>query len=119
MVDYFTDFQIGKMDQSQFIHQVNHYTLFFVYLAIIVFFSTYIYMAAWVYTGERLTRQIRERYLRAVLRQNIAYFDKLGAGEVTTRITSDTHLIQDGISEKVAIAVAVCIKELKSCCSTE
>lgn len=104
MVNYFADYQTGKIDKSYFMNQVNRNALFFMYLAIIVFVTTYIYMAAWVYTGERLTRQIRERYLRAILRQNIAYFDKLGAGEVTTRITSDTHLIQDGISEKVAMS---------------
>ncbi|GBC34824.2 ABC multidrug transporter Mdr1 [Rhizophagus irregularis DAOM 181602=DAOM 197198] len=40
------------------------------------------------------------------LDKNVAYFDKLGAGEVTTRITSDTHLIQDGISEKVAMSIS-------------
>jgi len=106
MVDYFTKFQKGQIDKNQFADKVAFGALFFVYLAIVMFTSTYTYMATWVYTGERLTRQIRERYLRAILRQNIAYFDKLGAGEVTTRITSDTHLIQDGISEKVAMAFA-------------
>ncbi|CAG8816786.1 12350_t:CDS:2, partial [Gigaspora rosea] len=52
-----------------------------------------------------ITRKIRERYLRAILRQNIAYFDKLGPGEVTTRITTDTHLIQEGIGEKAIIVI--------------
>lgn len=56
-----------------------------------------------VYTGEMTTRRIRERYLRSVLRQNVGFFDKIGAGEVTTRITSDMHLIQEGISEKIPI----------------
>jgi len=32
--------------------------------------------------------------LQAILRQNIAYFDKLGAGEVTTCITTDANLLQ-------------------------
>jgi len=36
------------------------------------------------------SRRIREGYLKAVLRQDIAYFDGLGAGEVATRIQSDT-----------------------------
>lgn len=40
------------------------------------------------------------------MRQNIGFFDKVGAGEVTTRITSDTNLIQDGISEKVSLTLA-------------
>ena len=110
MVDFFTEFQNGQVSKSAFTDKVKYNVMFYLYLAIVVFTSTYIYMAAWVYTGERLTRQIRERYLRAVLRQNIAYFDNIGAS-VTTRITADTHLIQDGISEKVAMALSVCIKK--------
>ena len=43
--------------------------------------------------------------MAAILRQNIGFFDKLGAGEITTRITADTNLVQDGISEKVALTV--------------
>ena len=33
----------------------------------------------------------------------MAFFDKVGAGEITTRITLDTRLIQDGISQKSAL----------------
>lgn len=40
------------------------------------------------------------------MRQNIGFFDKLGAGEITTRITADTNLVQDGISEKVGLTLA-------------
>lgn len=84
----------------------------------------------WTWTGERNSKRIRELYLKAVLRQDIAFFDKLGAGEVATRIQTDTRqfpclfhlpqrkrsfltrflcalfradLIQQGISEKVAL----------------
>lgn len=59
----------------------------------------------WIFTGEATTRRIRERYLKAVLRQNVAYFDHIGPGEVTTRIQTDTHLIQEGISDKIPITV--------------
>lgn len=58
-------------------------------------------MFTWSWTGESGTRRIRENYLKAVLRQNIALFDSLGAGAVTTKIETDTALIQAGISEKV------------------
>jgi ATP-binding cassette subfamily B (MDR/TAP) protein 1 len=68
---------------------------------VMIYFSTVIF----IYTGEHITSKIREEYLKAILRQNIAFFDKLGAGEITTRITSDTNLIQDGISEKVGLTL--------------
>ena len=63
---------------------------------------THIYMYTWTYTGEVNSKRVREKYLKAVLRQDIAFFDTLGAGEVATRIQTDTHLIQQGVSEKVA-----------------
>jgi ATP-binding cassette, subfamily B (MDR/TAP), member 1 len=58
-----------------------------------------------IYTGTHITSKVREEYLRAILRQNIAFFDKLGAGEVTTRITADTNLVQEAISEKVGLSL--------------
>lgn len=70
-----------------------------------MFGATYIYMASWVFTGEVITRRIRQAYLKSVLRQDIAYFDLVGAGEVTTRIQSDIQLIQEGISDKLPISV--------------
>lgn len=51
----------------------------------------YFYMVVWVYTSEVNAKRIRERYLQAVLRQDIQFFDKVGAGEVTTRIQTDTR----------------------------
>ncbi|KAK9765721.1 hypothetical protein K7432_005722 [Basidiobolus ranarum] len=81
--------------------QINQGALYFVYIAIGVLATTYGSMGTWIWAGERQTRFIREKYLAAVLRQDIPWFDTLGAGEVTTRITSDTHLIRDGITEKI------------------
>ena len=56
-----------------------------------IFVCTFVYMYIWVYTGEVNAKRIREKYLRAVLRQDIAFFDKVGAGEVATRIQTDTR----------------------------
>ncbi|RKO86361.1 ABC transporter type 1, transmembrane domain-containing protein, partial [Blyttiomyces helicus] len=81
--------------------------LYFVYLGIGMFTLTYIYMSTWLYVGESISHRIREAYLRGVLRQNIAYFDMPGSGGgvVSTRIITDTQLVQDGISEKVPMFV--------------
>jgi len=88
-----------------------------------MFACTYLYMFVWVYTGEINAKRTRERYLNAVLHQDIAYFDSVGAGEVATRIQTDTRefliaqfkvleidhfvdLVQQATSEKVAITVS-------------
>ncbi|KAF8506439.1 P-loop containing nucleoside triphosphate hydrolase protein [Gautieria morchelliformis] len=75
------------------------------YIGLGMLVLTYTYMYIWVYTGEIMAKRLREQYLRAILRQDIAFFDNVGAGEVATRIQTDTHLVQQGTSEKVALVV--------------
>ena len=103
-----------------FVSRKLNYLMFVLGLA--MFVCTYVYMCAWVYTGEVNAKRIREKYFQAILRQDIAYSDKVGAGEVATRIETDTReprvfvrfglrsnkidLIQQAISEKVAIVIS-------------
>ncbi|KIJ17535.1 hypothetical protein PAXINDRAFT_167550 [Paxillus involutus ATCC 200175] len=90
---------------AAFRHNAAAGASYLVCIEISIFLCTYIFMCIWVYTGEVNSKRIREKYLQAVLRQDIAYFDNVGAGEVATRIQTDAHLIQQGMSEKVALAI--------------
>lgn len=85
--------------------ELDKNVLYFVYLGIGELITVYISTVGFTYTGGRVTQKIREHYLRAILRQNIGYFDKLGPGEMTTRITADTNLIQDGVTQKVGLTL--------------
>lgn len=105
MAGVFTDFFQGVISGHDFNAKLGHYTLYFVYLAIAEFVSIYVCTVGFIYTGEHITQKVREQYLAGILRQNIAFFDKLGAGEITTRITADTNQVQDGISEKIALTL--------------
>ena len=67
------------------------YLIFLIISGVGMLVCTYLYMCIWVYTGEVNAKRVREHYLQAVLRQDIAYFDKVGAGEVATRIQTDTR----------------------------
>ncbi|KAI0073491.1 P-loop containing nucleoside triphosphate hydrolase protein [Panus rudis PR-1116 ss-1] len=97
----------AKLDQAAaaFRHTAALDASYLVYIGVGMFACTFIYMYIWVYTGEVNAKRLRENYLKAVLRQDIAYFDNVGAGEVTTRIQTDTHLVQQGTSEKVALVI--------------
>lgn len=59
-------------------------------------------VSCWTVTGERQARRIRGLYLKALLRQDVAFFDnETTTGEAIERITGDTALIQDAIGPKV------------------
>ncbi|CAL9248274.1 unnamed protein product [Arabidopsis halleri] len=57
----------------------------------------------WTRTGERQTSRMREKYLRAVLRQDVGYFDLhvTSTSDVITSVSSDSLVIQDFLSEKL------------------
>ncbi|THC93332.1 hypothetical protein EYZ11_007188 [Aspergillus tanneri] len=101
----FRSFLLGDISDSQFTSELARFSLYFLYLAIGEFVMVYLATVGFVYAGEHITAKIRERFLAAILRQNIAFFDELGAGEITTRITADTNLVQEGISEKVGLTL--------------
>jgi ATP-binding cassette subfamily B (MDR/TAP) protein 1 len=64
----------------------------------------------WARTAERQASRMRERYLRAVLRQDVEYFDlKVGStSEVITSVSNDSLVVQDVLSEKVSNFVMNC-----------
>uniref|UniRef100_A0A0D3DC25 Uncharacterized protein n=1 Tax=Brassica oleracea var. oleracea TaxID=109376 RepID=A0A0D3DC25_BRAOL len=57
----------------------------------------------WTRTGERQAARMRERYLKAVLRQDVAYFDLniTSTSDVIATVSSDSLVIQDVLGEKL------------------
>ncbi|KOC15748.1 multidrug resistance protein [Aspergillus flavus AF70] len=84
---------------------INDKILLIVYIGIAYFALIYIYVLCWNLSGERLAQRLREKYFSAILRQDAAFFDNLPAGEVSSRITGEIAVIQQGSSEKVGIVI--------------
>lgn len=82
---------------------INEKILLMVYLAIAIFGLTYLHIVCWNLVSQRLAQRVRERYLRSLLRQDIAFFDNLQAGEVSSRLNGDVQAIETGTSEKVGV----------------
>ncbi|KAL0914305.1 hypothetical protein M5K25_014641 [Dendrobium thyrsiflorum] len=89
-------------DIDQMVHRVSKVCLSIVYLAIGAGFTSFFQVTCWMVTGERQSARIRNLYLRALLKQEIAFFDKEGnTGEIVGRMSGDTILVQDAMGEKV------------------
>ncbi|KAG6538099.1 ABC transporter B family member 19-like [Zingiber officinale] len=83
-------------------HEVSKFALYFVYLGLVVCLSSYAEIACWMYTGERQASALRCKYLEAVLRQDVGFFDTdARTGDIVFSVSTDTLLVQDAISEKV------------------
>ena len=98
LIDAFSDLGPGFLDR------VLDVALFFLYAGIAALFATYgnrfscvsllltIVLIAqigfWTWTATRQNHVIRNEYLKAILRQEVAWFDQTPSGELTTRIVS-------------------------------
>ncbi|KAL5715950.1 ABC-type xenobiotic transporter [Ranunculus cassubicifolius] len=90
-------------DHDQFLRDMTKVAVYFLYLACGNFFVCFLEGFCWTRTGERQTSRMRHRYLKAVLRQEVSYFDLKVAhtSEVVNSVSNDTLVIQDVIGEKV------------------
>ncbi|BDX22102.1 ABC transporter [Polynucleobacter sp. TUM22923] len=61
------------------------------------------YMMSWL--GERVVADIRQRVFENVLRQSPSYFETLQTGEVLSRLTSDTTVVQTLVGSSISIAL--------------
>ncbi|KAK9326218.1 P-loop containing nucleoside triphosphate hydrolase protein [Lipomyces orientalis] len=100
------EYESYTMDNSEFVRNVSQFAVYFLLLGVGVTVMAYTKSFVFIDRADVLSARIREQYLAATLRQNIGFFDKLGPGEITTRISADTALLQDAMSEKVAYIIS-------------
>ncbi|KAJ1555502.1 hypothetical protein HK405_001296, partial [Cladochytrium tenue] len=74
-------------------------------IGITVLVCAFAFYSSWNVAGERQARRLREEYLAAILRQEVAWFDKTATGDLTARITADILTVQNGIAHKVALII--------------
>ncbi|XP_023531116.1 putative ABC transporter B family member 8 [Cucurbita pepo subsp. pepo] len=96
----------GKVHEN-FMDNVEKCSLYFVYLGLAVMIVAFMEGYCWSKTSERQVLKIRHKYLEAVLRQEVGFFDSQEAttSEVVNSISKDTSLLQEVLSEKVPLFV--------------
>ncbi|XP_065637436.1 ABC transporter B family member 4-like isoform X2 [Quercus suber] len=89
-------------NNKNIVHEVSKISLKFVYLAVGIGFAAFLELTCWMVTGVRQAARIRGLYLKTMLRQDVAFFDKeTNTGEVVGSMSGDTILIEDAMGEKV------------------
>ncbi|CAI9272743.1 unnamed protein product [Lactuca saligna] len=99
---------IGDSSSSSmtvFTDKINQNAVNLCYMAIGIWVSCFLEGYCWARTAERQSSRLRAAYLKAVLRQEVAYFDLnvTSTAEIITSVSSDSLVIQEVISEKVPV----------------
>ncbi|KAL2272912.1 hypothetical protein FJTKL_05731 [Diaporthe vaccinii] len=100
-----TSCSTSSVDDGSLQAAVNRRVLLVIYVTIANFCLIWLHCGCWSLFGERVVRRLRYRYLSALLRQDLTYFETLPAGDITTRLDVDLTTVQAGTSEKVGIVV--------------
>ncbi|KAG8370995.1 hypothetical protein BUALT_Bualt13G0041100 [Buddleja alternifolia] len=83
-----------NVETKSVVNEVSKVSLKYVYLALGSGFAAF--------SRERQAVRIRNLYLRAILRQDIGYFDKqINTGDIVERMSTDTIMVQDAMGEKI------------------
>ena len=84
---------------------IDHYFLFVLAVAVVLGLATAIrfYFVTWL--GERVVADIRKAVYDHVLCLSPAFFEVTRTGEVLSRITTDTTLIQTAVGSSISIAL--------------
>ncbi|KAI7825958.1 multidrug resistance protein 1 [Kickxella alabastrina] len=85
--------------------ETRRYCLYFLALGLAMWVVSSVQKLTWSVSSERIGRRMREMFYISILRQNIGWFDELSTGELTTRISADVNMVQEGIGEKFSFVV--------------
>ncbi|KAG0351616.1 ATP-binding cassette, sub-B (MDR TAP), member 4, partial [Podila minutissima] len=78
----------------------------FTVVGAIAFVAAYGQMCFWTMSAENQSKRIREKYLHAILRQDISWHDIGKKSEsLNSRLSADTQLIFDGLADKVGMSL--------------
>ncbi|XP_041479457.1 ATP-dependent translocase ABCB1-like [Lytechinus variegatus] len=90
---------------EEFDKQMRKYALTFTYVGIAVVFASYIQVSCWSLSCERQSHKLRKEFFRAILHQEIAWFDKHQSGELTSRLADDMERVREGLGDKIAVCL--------------
>ncbi|KAJ3406449.1 ATP-binding cassette, sub-B (MDR TAP), member 4, partial [Chytridiales sp. JEL 0842] len=91
------------LDNDKLISDVISGVIKLTVIGAIVLVSAYLQSALWSVAAANQIKRIRSEYLKAYLKQDMVWLDSQKGAEVTSRLTVDVGILQDGMSEKVGL----------------
>ncbi|ETW02442.1 hypothetical protein H310_05955 [Aphanomyces invadans] len=87
--------------QSSLSTGINEVAVKFIWIGLGVLVCGFGQVACWTITASRQSKRIKEHYIRAILRQEIGWFDVNNPMELATKVADTTLIIHDGMGRKL------------------
>lgn len=98
---YVIDYGISKSDG----HMLNQSILFFILVSLVLSIATAIRFFLITMVGELVIRDIREDIYKQILRLSPHFYESNKSGEILSRLTTDTTLLQTIIGSSLSMAM--------------
>uniref|UniRef100_A0A914V6J4 Uncharacterized protein n=1 Tax=Plectus sambesii TaxID=2011161 RepID=A0A914V6J4_9BILA len=95
---------------SDFMADLNLYCLYYILLSGVQFVAAALQVICWLTVSENQTYKLRRAFFRALLRQDIAWFDENTSGEMAKNLFDDIERIREGSGDKFGLLLQFSIQ---------
>ena len=110
----FDSFGAGQ-DRTESREQVRLFVLIIVGLGVLILVASYIRDALLRSAAEKIVAKFKERYVRAIIAQESAWFDQINITELNSRVARECISIKAAIGDKLGMIIyglAMCVAGL-------
>uniref|UniRef100_A0A8C5P858 ABC-type oligopeptide transporter ABCB9 n=1 Tax=Leptobrachium leishanense TaxID=445787 RepID=A0A8C5P858_9ANUR len=109
---YYTGLVIDGIVVQRSLEQFSHAVVILAVLAVGSSFSAGMRGGLFTFTFARLNIRIRNLLFRSLVSQEISFFDENHTGDIISRLTSDTTIVSDVVSENVNVFLRSAVKAM-------
>ncbi|XP_067138789.1 ATP-dependent translocase ABCB1-like [Centruroides vittatus] len=91
--------------KEEFEDYMTTYALYYVFIGIGVFVTSYMQVMTWMWACERQVYRLRQEFFYEVLRKEIAWFDCHQTGELSMKLNDDLERVREGIGDKFSMFI--------------
>ena len=79
----------------------KNFIRWFVVVGVGTMILSFLMFSTWMVSGERQTVEYRKNYFKAIIHQEIGWFDTINPNTLSNKVANETFSIQGAIGEKV------------------
>ncbi|KJH44478.1 ABC transporter, ATP-binding protein [Dictyocaulus viviparus] len=90
-------------NDTNFTNDVMNIIYGYIAIAVGMFIAANLQVTCFLIVCEQISNRIRRKFVQAILRQNISWFDKNNSGALATKLFDDLERVKEGTGDKIGL----------------